>query len=159
MPNLRNVTPNLTSNQRISLSFSPHFQEPQTKGWLFNSLVTHSLVYVVVIWAPRLPPSMWKQFEKQLVTMISHNSEANKHCHMTLLKRSLLYHPMLVETFFQLVVFIKRIPRQSKDRISRQGFKVAWSLYDSEYTSSWYSIVVSWFFANNLVTYISPTWD
>ena len=54
---------------------------------------------------------------------------------------------MLVETLFQLVVFINMIHRQSLDMISRQAFKESRLLYESEATSSWYKFfVVSWHF-------------
>ena len=51
--------------------------------------------------------------------------------------------PMLVETLFQLVVFINRIHSQSQDRISRQAFKASRSLYESGDTISWYNTMVS----------------
>ena len=39
--------------------YHTYFLEPQTKGWLFDSLVTPSLMYVVVVWALGLPPFIW----------------------------------------------------------------------------------------------------
>ena len=48
-----------------------YFQEPRTKGWLSDSLVTPSLMYASVVWAPGLPSFMWTQLERPLVTMLS----------------------------------------------------------------------------------------
>ena len=31
-----------------------HFQEPRTKGWLFDTLVTRALLYAALVWAPGL---------------------------------------------------------------------------------------------------------
>ena len=48
-----------------------YFQEPRIKGWLFDSSVTSSLMFVAVVWTLRLPPFMWAPLERQLVTLWS----------------------------------------------------------------------------------------
>ena len=48
-----------------------YFQEPRSNGWLFDSLVTPSLMYALVVWAPGLPSFMWMQLERPLVMMLS----------------------------------------------------------------------------------------
>ena len=63
---------------------------------------------------------------------------------------------MLVETLFPLVVFIHRIHSQPRDRISHQTFEASRSLYESDYTSSWYGMMVSWLIANGLDIYNLP---
>ena len=32
-----------------------HFQESRTKGWLFDTLVTPSIMYAAIVWALDLP--------------------------------------------------------------------------------------------------------
>ena len=49
-----------------------YFQELWTKEWLFNSFVTHFLMYVSMVWAARLPPLIWAQLEGPLVMILSH---------------------------------------------------------------------------------------
>ena len=41
-----------------------HFQEPRTKGWLFDTLVTPALMYSAVVWAPGLTVDQWAQIER-----------------------------------------------------------------------------------------------
>ena len=54
------------------------FQEPRTKLWLFDTLVTSVMLYGVQAWGPLVDPSnkfenfeQWKGMERPLVTMIS----------------------------------------------------------------------------------------
>lgn len=41
-----------------------HFQEPCTKGWLFDTLVTPALMYSAVVWAPDLTVDQWAQIDR-----------------------------------------------------------------------------------------------
>ena len=124
-----------------------HFQEPRTKGWLFDSLVTPSLMYASAVWAPGLPSFMWTQLERPLVMMLSRQLRSKSTVPHDIIRAEFTLPPMLVEALFQLVVFIHRIHSQPHDRISHQAFKASRSLYESGYTSSWYGMMVSWLLA------------
>ena len=125
-------------------------QEPQTKGWLFDSLVTPFLLYASVVWAPGLPSFMWTQLERPLVTMLSCQLRNKSTLPHDIIRVEFTLSSMLVETLFQLVVFIHKIHSQPHDRIYRQAFEAYRSLNESGYTSSWYGMMVSWLLANGL---------
>ena len=109
---------------------------------LFDSLVTPPLMYALVVWAPRLPSSMWAQLERPLVMMLSCELQSKSTMPRDKIRAELTLPPMLVEVFFQLVVFINRTHNQSHDRISHQAFEASRSLNESDGTSSWYK---SWY--------------
>ena len=41
-----------------------HFQEPRTKGWLFDTLVTPALMLYSSVWGPGLTAAIWSQIER-----------------------------------------------------------------------------------------------
>ena len=127
-----------------------YFQEPQTKGWLFDSLVTPSLMYVSIVWALGLPSFMWTQLERPLVTMLSRQLRSKSTVPHDIIIAQFTLPSMLGEALFLLVVFIQRIHRQPQDRLSHQAFEESPSLYKFGDTSTSYSIVVSWRHANCL---------
>ena len=127
-----------------------YFQEPQTKGWLFDALVTPSLMYASIVWAPGLPSFMWTQLERPLVMMLSRQLRGKSTVPHDIIRAEFGLPPMLVESLFQVVAFIHRIHSQPRDRISRRAFEASRSLHASGDTSSWYSIVVSWLLANDI---------
>ena len=114
-----------------------YFQEPQTKGWLFDSLgsfdslVTPSLIYASMVWAPRLQSFMWTQLERLLVTMLSRLLQSKSRVPHDIIRAEFTLPPMLVEALFQLVIFIHRIHSQPHDKISHQAFEASRSLYES----------------------------
>ena len=127
-----------------------HFQEPRTKGWLFDSLVTPSLMYASVVWAPGLSPSTWNQLERPLVMMLSRQIRSKPTVPHEILRAEFALPPMLVEALFQLIVFIHRIQKQSQDRLSRRAFEASRALHESGETNSWYSTIVNWLLENGL---------
>ena len=48
-----------------------HFQEPRTKGWLFDTMVTPAMMYASPVWAPGLSSVDWQRIERPLVLMLS----------------------------------------------------------------------------------------
>ena len=77
-----------------------YFQEPQTKGWLFDSLVTPSLMYASVVWAPGLPSFMWMQLERPLVMMLSCQLRSKSTVPHDIIRAEFTLPPMLVEALF-----------------------------------------------------------
>ena len=100
---------------------------------LFDSLVTPSLMYASIVWAPGLPSLMWTQIERPLVTMLSRQLRSKSTVPHDIIRAEFSLPPMLVEP---------------QDRISRRAFEASRSLHASGDTSSWYSIVVSWLLAH-----------
>ena len=93
---------------------------------------------------------MWMQLERSLVTMLSRQLRSKSIVPHDIIRAEFTLPPMLVETLFQLVVFIHRIHSQPHDRISHQAFEASRLLYESGYTSSWYGMTVSWLLANGV---------
>ena len=102
-----------------------YFQEPWTKGWLFDSLVTPSCMYASVVWALGLPSFMWTQLEGPLVIMLSRQLRNKSTVPHDIIRAEFTLPLMLVQALFQLVVFIHRIHSQPHDRISHQVFKAS----------------------------------
>ena len=108
-----------------------YFQEPRTKGWFFDSLVTSSLMYASVVWAPCLPSLMSMQLERPLVTMLSCQLRSKSTVPHDIIRVEVTLPSMLVEALFQIVAFIHKIHSQPQDRISHQAFEASRSLYES----------------------------
>jgi len=51
--------------------FQAHFQEPRTKHWLFDTLVTPALMYGAPLWGPDVSDEGWRKIERPQVMMIS----------------------------------------------------------------------------------------
>ena len=47
------------------------FQEPQTKLWLFDTVVASTMLYGVQVWGPSMDRDRWRSMERPLVSMIS----------------------------------------------------------------------------------------
>ena len=47
------------------------FQEPRTKLWLFDTLVSSAMLYGVQIWGPSVNQDSWRSMERPLISMIS----------------------------------------------------------------------------------------
>ena len=120
-----------------------HFQEPRTKAWLFDTIVTPSLMYVALVWTPGLPTHIWTQLERPLVMMLSRLIRSKSSVPHEVIRAEFALPPMLVEALFQIVVFIRRISNQSLDRLSRRAFDASRNLHNLGDRTSWYSHTIS----------------
>ena len=84
------------------------------------------------------------------MTMLSSQLRSKSTVRHAIIRVEFTSIPMLVDTLFQLVIFIHRIRSLPHDRISHQVFEASLSLYESGYTSSWYGMMVSWLLENGL---------
>ena len=116
--------------------------------WLFDSLVTPSLMYASIVWAPGLPSFMWTQSERPLVTMLSRQlwGQIDSVPHDIIRAEFGLPPDVSRSTLSSgsFLFFIHRIHSQPQDRISRRAFEASRSLHASG------DIVVSWLLANNI---------
>ena len=65
------------------------FQEPRTKLWLFDTLITSTMLYGVQVWGPSMDHDRWRIMERPLVSMISRMIKATSpQYHMRLFDRS-----------------------------------------------------------------------
>ncbi|MCO5598486.1 hypothetical protein L7F22_052583 [Adiantum nelumboides] len=99
-----------------------HFQEPRTKGWLFDTLVTPALMYASPIWGPGLADSVWTQIERPHIIMISRMIRNKSSVPHDIIRAELAAPPMLVEALFQTVCLLHRFRDMDPDRISHRAF-------------------------------------
>ncbi|KAI5054061.1 hypothetical protein GOP47_0031046 [Adiantum capillus-veneris] len=127
-----------------------HFQEPRTKGWLFDTLVTPALMYSAAVWAPGLTDDQWTQLERPQVCMISRLLRSKKTVPHDIIRAELATPPMVVEALFQTVCFIQRMRELPPDRLTRRAFEAAIQLSESGHARAWYSQVRAWFEGHGL---------
>ena len=127
-----------------------HFQEPRTKGWLFDTLVTPALMYAAAVWAPGLTETQWRQVERPQICMISRLLRSKRTVPHDIVRAELAAPPMVVEALFQTVCFIQRMRELPADRLTRMAFDAAIQISESGYDRSWYTQVSTWFRAHDL---------
>ena len=116
-----------------------HFQEPRTKGWLFDTLVTPALMYAAVIWAPGLSASSWTQIERPQILMLSRMIRSKPSVPHDIIRAQFATPPMLVEALFQVCSFIHRIRDMDPDRLSHRAFEASRQLDEGGDTGCWYA--------------------
>ncbi|MCO5600752.1 hypothetical protein L7F22_054867 [Adiantum nelumboides] len=72
-----------------------HFQEPRTKGCLFDTLVTPALMYAAPVWAPSLTGSWWTQVERPQIIMLSRLIRGKPSVPHDIIRAELATPPML----------------------------------------------------------------
>ena len=127
-----------------------HFQEPRTKVWLFDTLVTPALMYASAIWAPGLPTSTWTQIERPQVIMLSRMIRSKSSVPHDIVRAEFATPPMLVEALFQTVCFVRRLRDMDPSRLCYRAFEATQQLAEAGETGTWYSQVLQWFKAHGL---------
>eukprot|EP00249_Psilotum_nudum_P024953 c29331_g2_i2 orf=1-1479(+) len=121
-----------------------HFQEPRTKGWLFDTLVTPALMYGVAIWGPGLTDATWTLIERPQVLMISRLIRSKASVPHDIVRAELAAPPMLVEALFQTVCMLHRFQDMDRDQIAYRAFMASRELAMGGDTSSWYAQTRDW---------------
>ena len=127
-----------------------HFQEPRTKGWLLDTLVTPALMYAATVWAPGLSSATWTQLERPQVCMISRLFHRKPSVPHDIVRAELATSPMLVEALFQTVCFIHRVRELPADRLTRRAFEASRQLFEAGEEGIWYSQAVQWLESHGL---------
>ena len=127
-----------------------HFQEPRTKGWLFDTLVTPALMYAAAVWAPGLTASQWARIERPHICMISRLFRGKHSVPHDIVRAELASPPMVVEALFQTICFIQRVRELPPDRLTRRAFESAIQIAESGYDRAWYTQIRAWFGAHGL---------
>ncbi|MCO5610564.1 hypothetical protein L7F22_064803 [Adiantum nelumboides] len=112
--------------------------EPRTKGWLFDTLVTPTLMYAAPVWAPSLTQSSWTQVERPQVIMLSRLIRGKPSVPRDIIRAELAAPPMLVEALFQTVCFIQRVCKLPQDRLSYRALEASRQL--AVCYTRWFSI-------------------
>ena len=122
-----------------------HFQEPRTKGWLFDSLVTPSLMYAAAVWGPGLATQWWTQLERPQIIMLSRLIRSKPSVPHDILRAEFVTPPMLVEALFQTICFLHRFREMPHTHLSYRAFEASRALAEARDRGCWYAQVTDWF--------------
>ncbi|KAH7434041.1 hypothetical protein KP509_07G098200 [Ceratopteris richardii] len=125
--------------------FQTHFQEPRSKGWLFDTLMTPALMYAAAVWAPGITEAMWTRIERPQITMISRLLRSKPSVPHDIIRAELGTPPMLVEALFQAVSFVHSLWDTTRDRYTRLALESSRQLALQGDTSCWFAQMTSWF--------------
>ena len=128
------------------------FQEPRTKLWLFDTLVTSAMLYGVQVWGPSVDHHSragstdgWKGMERPLVYMISRMIRAKASVPHEIIRAELAAPPLVIEALTRSVSFIHSIWDLPRDRYARLALESSRQLASQGDTSCWYAQMTSWF--------------
>ena len=127
-----------------------HFQEPRTKGWLFDSLVTPSLMYAAAVWGPGLATQWWTQLERPQIIMFSRLIRSKPSVPHDILRAEFATPPMLVEALFQTICFLHRFREMPHTHLSYRAFETSRALAEAGDRGCWYAQVTDWFTQHGL---------
>lgn len=91
------------------MSSQVQFQEPRTKLWLFDTLVTSAMLYGVQIWGPSMghhSADRWRCIERPLVSMISRMIRAKASVPHEIIRAELAAAPLVIEALTRSVSYI-----------------------------------------------------
>ena len=122
-----------------------HFQEPRTKGWLFDTLVTPALMYSSSVWGPGLTDAIWNQIERPQVLMLAKMIRSKPSVPHDIVRAEFAAPPMVIEALFQTVTFLHRLRELPPERLTRRAFESSRQLAEEGHTGVWYTQVLEWF--------------
>ncbi|MCO5556897.1 hypothetical protein L7F22_010451 [Adiantum nelumboides] len=127
-----------------------HFQEPRTKGWLFDTLVTPALMYGAAIWGPGLAASTWTLVERPQILMISRLIRSKPSVPHDIIRAELAAPPMLIEALFQTVCMLHKLQSMDRDRFAYRAFSASQDMALAGDRSSCYAQTRDWFSSQGL---------
>ncbi|KAH6554830.1 hypothetical protein KP509_1Z303800 [Ceratopteris richardii] len=127
-----------------------HFQEPRTKGWLFDTLVRPAMMYAATVWAPGLTVTQWSAIERPQVRMISRLFRGKQSVPHDIIRAELAAPPMAVEALFKTICFIQRIRDLPTDRLTHRALEASIQISELGYERAWYTQVRVWFDSHGL---------
>ncbi|MCO5546787.1 hypothetical protein L7F22_000223 [Adiantum nelumboides] len=120
------------------------FQEPRTKGWLFDTLVTPALLYAAPIWTLGLSKQAWSRLEKPQILLLARMIRSKPSVPHDIVRAEFGAPPMVVEALFQKVGYLHRLRDMRADRLPRIALEASCGLADSGDQRSWYASVTRW---------------
>ncbi|MCO5574914.1 hypothetical protein L7F22_028709 [Adiantum nelumboides] len=121
-----------------------HLQEPRTKGWLFNTLVTPALLYAAPVWTPGLSKQVWSRLERPQILLLARMIRSKPSVPHDIMRAEFGAPPMVVEALFQTVGYLHRLRDMRADRLPRIALEASRGLADSGDQRSWYASVTRW---------------
>lgn len=137
------------------------FQEPRTKLWLFDTLVTSTLLYGAEIWGPSLfhkrkeplagqdgPESDyndgWRHMERPLVMMIARMIRSKPSTPHEIIRAEMGAAPVVTEALLRAVTFLHRIWELPRQKYPRLALTSSRQLADEGDTHCWYAEMRTW---------------
>ena len=112
------------------------FQEPQTKLWLFDTLVTPTLRYGVETWGRSLnKANHWKDLVSMIVCMIRSKASVPH----DIIRAELGASPIIIEALFRSVTCIQRLWELPKRRYPRLALMSSRQLGENGDIHCWYA--------------------
>ena len=121
------------------------FQEPRTKLWLFDTLVTSAMLYGVQVWGPSVDQDNWRAMERPLISMISRMIRAKASVPHAIIRAEVAAPPIEVEALTKSVSFIHSIWNVDRCRYTRLALESSRQLALKGDTSCWYAKTNLWF--------------
>ncbi|MCO5572665.1 hypothetical protein L7F22_026423 [Adiantum nelumboides] len=121
------------------------FQEPRTKLWLFDTLVTSAMLYGVQVWGPSVDQDSWRAMERPLISMISRMIRAKASVPHAIIRAEVAAPPIETEALTKSVSFIHGIWNTDRCRYTRLALESSRQLALKGDTSCWYAKTNSWF--------------
>ena len=121
------------------------FQEPRTKLWLFDTLVTSAMLYGVQVWGPSVDQDSWRAMERPLISMISRMIRAKASVPHAIIRAEVAAAPIEVEALTKSVSFIHSIWNTDRCRYTRLALESSRQLALKGDTSCWYAKTNLWF--------------
>ncbi|MCO5602246.1 hypothetical protein L7F22_056374 [Adiantum nelumboides] len=119
-----------------------HFQEPCTKSWLFDTLVTPALLYAAPVWTPGLSEQAWSKLERPL--LLARMIRSKPSVPHDIVRAEFSTPPMVVEALFQTVGYLHRMRGMRADRLPRLALEASRGIAESGDERSWYASVTRW---------------
>lgn len=121
------------------------FQEPRTKLWLFDTLVTSAMLYGVQVWGPSVDQDGWRNMERPLISMISRMIRAKSSVPHAIIRAELAAPPIEIEAITRSVSFLHSLWDTRGDRYTRLALESSRQLAMQGDTSCWYAQMAAWF--------------
>ncbi|MCO5603414.1 hypothetical protein L7F22_057564 [Adiantum nelumboides] len=121
------------------------FQEPRTKLWLFDTLVTSAMLYGVQVWGPSVDQDSWRAMERPLISMISRMIRAKASVPHAIIRAEVAAPPIEMEALTKSVSFIHGIWNTDRCRYTRSALESSRQLALKGDTSCWYAKTNLWF--------------
>ncbi|MCO5607081.1 hypothetical protein L7F22_061273 [Adiantum nelumboides] len=115
------------------------FQEPRTKLWLFDTLVTSAMLYGVQVWGPSVDQDSWRAMERPLISMISRMIRAKASVPHAIIRAEVAAPPIEIEGLTKSVSFIHGIWNTDRCRYTRLALESSRQLALKGDTSCWSS--------------------
>ena len=127
------------------------FQEPRTKLWLFDTLVTSVMLYGVQAWGPSVDPAnksdnseQWKNMERPLISMISRMIGAKSSVPHDIIRAEIAAPKIVTEALAKSINFLQNTWKLPRYRYTRLALESSRQLALKGDQKCWYAQLTAW---------------